>query len=66
MESPVMQMRTDVFTEGQKEMEGDRWAVVKENRIGRGTRVGVGGVRPAALKFIIHLHSPKHALEAIV
>lgn len=28
--------------------------------------VGVGGVRPAALKFIIHLHSPKHALEATV
>lgn len=31
-----------------------------------GAEVGVGGVRPAALKFIIHLHSPKHALEATV
>lgn len=50
--------------EGQKEMEWDRWAVVQENRNGAG--VGVGVVRPAALKFIIHLHSPKHALEATV
>lgn len=56
---------TDVFTVAKR-----RWRETDEQWY-RKTETGVvgvrvGGVRPAALKFIIHLHSPKHALEATV
>lgn len=59
-------VHTDVFYGGPKGDVGRQMSTGTGKQKWGGAGVGVGGVRPAGLKFIIHLHSPKHALEATV
>lgn len=68
MESPATQMHGahGCFYGGPKGDGGRQMSTGTGKQKWGGAGVGVGGVRPAGLKFIIHLHSPKHALEATV